>query len=405
MSPSSRSSRVVIVGAGPAGALLAVLLSSRGIDTLLVERQSDFSREFRGEVLMPSGLRALADADFALDSVAHSVPAVAQAFMNGREFLSVETAGLGDRRPTAVSQPELLEGLVARAQATGRFELRRGTTVRSVVQPSDGGIELEVRTAGVDGTERIRGDFLIGADGRGSVCRRHLAPRVIPRSVPLDVVWFKMPYPEAWAEPRARFEMGRGHLMIVVHSADGLLQMAWVILKGSYGDLKGRSHQQWVDEMSRHTDPELTQHLRDHRQAISRPFLLNAIADRVEGWASPGCLLIGDAAHTMSPVGGQGLNLALRDAIVAANALVPALRSGGDLDAAAARVEAIRAPEIDRIQYLASLPPRLVMGRSPTHELARRLLARIVPSRLGRTRAASVASLFLDGVCDVELQI
>ena len=396
---------VVIVGGGPAGALLGWLLSSRGIDTLLLERQSDFSREFRGELLMPSGLRALEAAGVELDAVGHATPERVQAILNGRPFFDLDTTSLAAPRPTAISQPDLLETLVTRATATGHFELRRGTTVRRIERDGDGQTSLHLRSEGRDGEELLRTRFLVGADGRGSICRRSAAPTVETRSLPLDVVWFKMPYPAGWKRPLARFEIGRGQLLIVVQSADGLLQMAWVIVKGSYGELKSRSHAEWVDAMAPHTDDELRAHLESHRDQISRPFLLNAVADCVVGWSSPGMLLIGDAAHTMSPVGGQGVNLALRDAIVAANELVPALREGRDVGAAAARIEPQRRPEIDLIQRLASLPPRIVMGRTPLHELARRTIAQLAGTRLGRSRGGRVLSLFLDGVRPVELVV
>ena len=396
---------VVIVGAGPAGALLGFLLSSRGIDTLLLERQSDFSREFRGELLMPSGLRALESAGIDLDSVSHCTPQRVQAILNGHRFLDLDTSILESPRPTAVSQPELLEALVSRANATGHFELRRGTTLRRIEHDGDGMTSLHLRGEAQDGEDLLRTRVGVGADGRGSICRRSTDPTIQNRSLPLDVVWFKMPYPSSWTQPQARFEMGRGHLLIVVQAADGLLQMAWIIVKGSYGELKSRSHAQWIDARAPHTDDELREHLESHRDQITRPFLLNAVADCVLGWSSPGMLLIGDAAHTMSPVGGQGLNLALRDAILAANELVPALRAGRDIDAAAARVEALRRPEIDQIQRLASLPPRIVMGRTPLHELARRTIAHLAGTRLGRSRGGRVMSLFLDGVQPVELLV
>jgi len=218
-------------------------------------------------------------------------------------------------------------------------------------------------------------------------------------------VWFKMPYPEAWKNSRAFFELGKGHLLIAVRSPDKLLQVAWVILKGTFGEFRSRGINEWVDTMCDHTDSELAAHLGKFRDQLSRPFLLDAATDRVVGWASPGVLLIGDAAHTMSPVGGQGINLALRDAIVAANQLVPALRKGDNPNAAAARVEVLRGPEIDRIQSLAAIPPRIAMGRSHFHALARYAITRLAGSSLARARGGAITSIFLDGVTEVKLTV
>ncbi len=397
--------RIAIVGAGPAGALLSYLLSSRGIETLLIERQTDFSREFRGEILMPSGIRALGEAGFPLDDVATRVPEILSGYLNRKPFITIDSARFGDLAPTAVSQPELLESLVARAAKTGSFELRRGHSVRGLSRDSDGSFSVRLAVSGRDHEETIRVPYLIGADGRSSIVRRRLDHRVRERKNPLDVVWFKMPFPTTWKETHLRFEIGHGHLLIAVPSPDGLLQVAWVIPKGSYGALKKRGIEQWIDAMSDHADPELAAHLRAHRNDFSRPFLLDVITDRVAGWAKPNSLLIGDAAHTMSPVGGQGLNLALRDAIVAANLLVPAIREGRNIDEAAAGVETLRGPEIDRIQMLAAIPPRIMMGRTVMHGLASRVIARLAGTRLAQLGGGGIASSFLDGVTDVHLSV
>jgi 2-polyprenyl-6-methoxyphenol hydroxylase-like FAD-dependent oxidoreductase len=397
--------QVVIVGAGPAGALLAYLLSSRGIETLLIERQTDFSREFRGEVLVPSGIRALREAGFSLERISTSVPDTIEGYLNGRRFIKLDESELGPVRPIAVSQPEMLEALVALSDETGAFQLRRGSTVRGLVRGDDGAISLRLATTGSDHEETIRVPFVIGADGRSSIVRKRLGRPVREKSVPLDIVWFKLPYPESWNDSRFRFELGSGHLLIAIRAPDGLLQIAWVILKGSYGELRARGIDEWIETMSRHADPELADHLNQNRDRFSRPFLLDAVTDRVLGWSTPNALLIGDAAHTMSPVGAQGLNLALRDAIVTANVLVPAFRGNANLDQAAAQVEALRGPEIDRIQRLAAFPPRLVMGRTRLHDAARRLIPRLANSRFARASAGRLASIFLDGVTTVQLTV
>lgn len=397
--------QVVIVGAGPAGALLSYLLSSRGVETILVERQSDFAREFRGEILMPSGIRALADAGLSLDQIATSVPDTIEGYLNRRRFLFIESEDFGATRPTAVSQPELLEGLVAMAERTGSFQLHRGHTVRGMSRAESGLISLRLAASGSDHQNVIKAPFVVGADGRSSIIRNRLDPQVRKKSNPLDVVWFKMPYPESWNDSRVRFELGNGHLLIAVRSPDKLLQVAWIILKGSFGELRSRGVDEWVETMCAHADLELGTHLRELRDQLSRPFLLNAVTDRVLGWSSPNTLLIGDAAHTMSPVGGQGLNLALRDAVVAANLLVPAFRSGADPNIAAAKVEALRGPEIDRIQSLAAIPPKIAMGQSRFHDLARYAITHLAGSRLGRARGGAIASIFLDGVTKVELTV
>jgi 2-polyprenyl-6-methoxyphenol hydroxylase-like FAD-dependent oxidoreductase len=160
--------------------------------------------------------------------------------------------------------------------------------------------------------------------------------------------------------------------------------------------------------MANHASADLAAHLRANAERVMRPFLLNSVTDRVRGWARPGALVIGDAAHTMSPVGGQGINVALRDAVVAANHLVPALRADADaaaLDAAAAQVEPERGPEIDRIQELAAGPPRLVLPRGPVARVLRKALPVLLRLPFARAQAARTGQLFLYGVSEVRLQV
>jgi 2-polyprenyl-6-methoxyphenol hydroxylase-like FAD-dependent oxidoreductase len=400
----------VIVGAGPAGAALALLLASRGIATTLIERQHDFEREFRGELMMPSGLSVL-DAlgvDLAGASVPHRAPSELEILVDGRRLVRLDaTAGVfAGRTPLLVSQPALLEHLVALASRHEGFRFLRGAAVRELLHENGRIAGVRVETAG--GSERLAASLVVGADGRASLVRRRGGFAARDLGAPMDVVWTKLPWPADWTEASARGYVGGGHLMIVFPSPDGLLQLAWVILKGGFGELKSRGVEDWVREMANHASGDLAPHLRANADRLTRPFLLDAVTDRVHGWARPGALVIGDAAHTMSPVGGQGINVALRDAVVAANCLVPVLCAGGDgaaLDAAAARVEPERGPEIDRIQRLAAAPPRLVLARGLVPRLARMALPALLRLPFARAQAARTGQLFLNGVTEVALRV
>ncbi len=395
--------QVLIIGAGPAGASLALLLASRGVQTTLLERRRDFAREFRGEVLMPSGVAALREMGLGGELEALPTKAIdhADVYLNRRHVLSQSLEGLDAGQVLAVSQPALLELLVRRAGEFPNFRFVRGVSVRDFVVRNGRLAGAEIKDA--TGTGTLTADLVIGADGRHSMVRRAAGLEVREDTAPMDVVWFKLPLPPGFRGVRAC--AGRGHLLFAYRTWGDRLQIGWVILKGTFGDLRERGIDQWAAQMAAHVPADLAGHVLAHRAQLEHPFLLNVISDRVVSWRGRGALVIGDAAHTMSPVGAQGLNIALRDALVAANHLVPALRGGGGLDAALAAVEAERLPEVEQIQALQALPPRLLLNRAWWGNGARALAAGLLGIGAIRRRAASRVQPFVEGVRPVRLQV
>ena len=355
---SAESSHVIIVGAGPAGAVLANFLATRGIRVTLLERQSDFAREFRGEAIAPAGravLRAL-DMDDVLDRVPHADPSVFELFVKRERLLHLTAQDLGAdvELPRVYSQPALLEAIVGETTKRTNLVFERGASVKELLRENGRVVGVRVRNA--EGERRLFADLVIGCDGRASVVRRQAPLEVASEDLPMDVAWFKIAAPEDWkGECRLRACVGNGHLLIGYITYDGMLQLAWVIPKGSFGEMRSRGMEALVGDMADHAPADLADHLRRHAQELARPFLLSTAADCVRNWSVPGALVIGDAAHTMSPVGGQGINIALRDAVVAANHLVPALQAGADpvaIDAAAAWIGGERMSEITQVQTL-----------------------------------------------------
>jgi 2-polyprenyl-6-methoxyphenol hydroxylase-like FAD-dependent oxidoreductase len=397
---------VVVIGAGPAGAALAWLLADRGVAVTLVERQRDFAREFRGEVLMPSGVEALEQ--MGLGAVLRAAPTWQprrlEVFLNREPLAELaldDVALFGDHPPLAVSQPDLLEGIVAAAAGRPGFRLVRGATARELLH--EGGRCAGIRVHGDAGPEELRAALVVGADGRASIVRRRGGFTATQTAPPMDIVWCKLPALAGF--DGARGYAGRGHVLLAYRTFGDQIQVGWAIMKGSFGELRRRGVAQWVEEMAAHVTPDLADHLRAHAGAIRQPFLLDVVADRVTRWSAAGLLLLGDAAHTLSPVGGQGLNLALRDAIVAANHLVPALRAGGApaaLDAACARIEAERLPELRTIQRMQSVAARVALTARWWGEPARNVLARLARAGLGGAAAVPMRR-FAFGVTEVKL--
>ena len=406
------STSVIVVGAGPAGVSLAYLLASRGVSVTLLERQRDFAREFRGEVLLPSGLEALQQMGLGdvVTRIPHVVPTAIELYANAHPVFRIEMHPefVGPHPPTVLSQPALLEAVIDAVRAFPNFRVELGVTVSGLVRADGrvGGVTVRSQA----GEQTLHSDLVVGADGRSSVIRRACDLDVRKNGLDVDVVWCKMPLPPFLLGGQApiRVYVGRAHLLIASRAAGGLLQVAWVITKGTYGEVRRRGISEWVEEMAHHVTPDLGDHLRAHSRSLTHPFLLSAVSDRVTQWSVPGALVIGDAAHTMSPVGGQGINIALRDAIVTANHIVPVLRqttAPDRLDAATQAIERERTPELAHIQRMQAIPPRLLMGHTWWGSVFRATIPRLLRYEVVRRRVTPVVRTIVFGHGDVRLQV
>lgn len=343
--------QVVIVGAGPTGATLVLLLVKRGIPVKLVEAARDFRRLFRGEALMPSGLEALGHMDLLpmLERIPHRALDAWEFMLGGRSLFRVDEPIEKQGLPcTLVSQPDLLAAIIEQASKAEQFEFLPGKPVQDLLR--DRGRVTGVKLA--DGQE-ITAQIVIGADGRNSLIRQRAGLYLEQQSHPIDILWFQLP-----AGSLARSEnvfcsilkdqAGFG----VFVSSQGNLQIGW----GLHRDERMNWQQiDWAQRLIDHSPPWLAQHIQTHRETLPRPMLLSVIVGLCQQWWQPGLLLLGDAVHPMSPIRAQGINMALRDVIVAANYLVPLLRDGANSDAIDAVLPSIqcdRKPEIIRIQQL-----------------------------------------------------
>lgn len=345
--------RVVIVGAGPAGAALAYLLARRGTEVTLLERHPDFERTFRGDGLQPSGVDAFAQMGLRDQlmqlpkTTIHSI----ELYQGGRLRARIPTERLGFIAHF-VPQPAVLAMLTGEARKYPGFQLALGTTVRELVRSGDR--VTAVRADGPAGPCEYRADLVVGADGRHSTVRKRGGFAELAAPQTFDILNYKVPFPDFWPDRHTvRLELGPACITGGIPTSDGRLWVGMTIRKGAYKALRAAGPGGWADELLHRVSPDLAAHLRSQAEALRHPVLLDVIVGRLTTWTAPGLLLLGDAAHPMSPIGGQGINLALRDALVAANHLCPVLARGGDaaaLDEAARRVAEERMPEIVAIQ-------------------------------------------------------
>src|SRR5215204_2555277 len=349
--------KVLVAGAGPAGAATALLLARCGLDVTLVERERSFERVFRGEGLMPLGIDALFE--MGLGGMLESIPGRKveswNIWIDGKELLVIPEPAeeLGERAMRVVSQPALLKRMVEEASRYPSFSFEQGARVRDLIRGARGrvvGAELETE----NGPQEARADLVVGCDGRGSLVRTRagLELGLLPENY--DVLWFKLPAPDRLREGCSFMitVAAKRHPAVCYTSWDGRLQYGLIMPKGGLKELRGKD---WLAESVGAAPAWLAEHVLAERDRIDGPIRLNVLVGRSPEWITPGVLLLGDAAHPMSPVRAQGINLALRDAIVAANHLVPVLRKGADpstLDVACRAVQAEREPEIVRAQKL-----------------------------------------------------
>lgn len=348
--------RVLVIGAGPAGAAIGLLLARSGVDVTLVERERDFTRIFRGEGLMPSGIDALIE--MGLDGVLEEIPTRKllswDLYIDGVETMSVPEPAdeLGKRAVRVIPQTLFLEKVIALAEAQPSFRVERGASVRGLVE--ENGRVVGVRIKDARGERDLRGDYVIGCDGRGSVIRKRAGLEVDELPERYDIAWFKLPAPEALAKRCSMLLMAsRSHMAACYTSWDGRLQYALMIPKGGYAGMRETN---WSEALAgAAVPPWLRDHVHSVATEIEGPVLLDVIVGRCRHWSLPGVLLLGDAAHPMSPIRAQGINHAFRDAIVAANHLVPLLLANAEpaaLDAAAEAIQQEREPEVARAQAL-----------------------------------------------------
>jgi 2-polyprenyl-6-methoxyphenol hydroxylase-like FAD-dependent oxidoreductase len=337
-----------VVGAGPAGAVLALLLARRGVPVLLLEAHKDFERDFRGDTIHPSTMEIMAElglADRLLQLPHTELRGITVQAANG-PFRPIDFTRLRTPYPyiTMMPQARFLEFLTAEAGRYPSFRLVLGADVRQLVE--EDGVVRGVRYRADDGWHEVRALLTVAADGRFSRLRHLAGLRPVKTSPPMDVLWFRLPRRPGDPEENLAFT-GRGHLLGFLQRPEEW-QVAYVIPKGGYQQVRAAGldalRRSIVAIVTREGQADLSarpgapaagsapvdwiagrlEELKDWRQIA----VLSVESSRLRRWHKPSLLLIGDAAHVMSPVGGVGINYAVQDAVVAANVLDGPLREG-----------------------------------------------------------------------------
>jgi len=326
MNAAEISVRACVAGGGPAGMMLGFLLARGGIPVLVLEKHADFLRDFRGDTIHPSTLELMHELGLLEEFLRRPHQEVRTLGAQiGDEFLEVADfthLPTHCRFVAFMPQWDFLDFLAEQARRFSTFQLEMNAEARDLTVVSGRVTGLVANTP--DGEIRVKSDIVIAADGRHSTLRERAGLDVLDIGAPMDVLWMRLTRRSSDpGQTLGRVDIGRIFVML---NREEYWQCALVIPKGGFDKVRARGVPALRDEIA-----ELAPYLRDRLLELkdwSDVKLLSVAVDRLRVWHRPGLLCIGDAAHAMSPIGGVGINLAVQDAVAAANILAPALRRG-----------------------------------------------------------------------------
>jgi 2-polyprenyl-6-methoxyphenol hydroxylase-like FAD-dependent oxidoreductase len=333
---------LIVVGGGPAGMMAGLLFARAGCNVVVLEKHADFFRDFRGDTVHPSTMEILDQLGMLKRFLKrpHSELSGAELRIAGRQWKIGDLSHLNTAAPFIAMMPQwdFLDFLREEAKAFPGFHLRMEAAV-------EGFLEERGRVNGVrlaDG-ERLRARLTVAADGRTSIVRMMLPVEVL--GAPMDVLWFRIPKSER-EQGGLRGNIARSRLLVMIDRGD-YWQCAFLIPKGAAESYKAKGIDAIRAEVAE-AAPDLDLSQLDEIEDLK---LLSVALDRLTCWHRPGLLAIGDAAHAMSPIGGIGINLAIQDAVAAANVLAGPLARGEDVD-----------PLLHKVQDRRLFPTRVIQS-------------------------------------------
>src|SRR6516164_2279645 len=337
-----------IAGGGPAGMMLGYLLARAGIEVLVLEKHADFLRDFRGDTIHPSTLEVMHELGVLEEFLKrpHQEIPRARARIGGVEVELGDMSSLRTRCRFVALMPQwdFLDFMAQQASRYPTFHLRMETEVVGLIE--ERGRSVGVRANSPAGPVEVRAELLVGADGRNSAVRACSGLRVDEVGAPIDVLWMRLSKrPE---DPDQMLSADRGRALALLDRGT-YWQCSFSFPKGSAQELQARGIEEFRANIV-HLAPFLHDRVTELRD-WSELKLLTVRVDRLRKWYRSGLLCIGDAAHAMSPVGGIGINLAIQDAVAAANSLAAPLREGRVTDS-----------DLRQVQRRRALPTRLTQS-------------------------------------------
>lgn len=333
--------------------MLAYMLARKGVDVVLLEAQDDFAREFRGDTLHPSIMENLEQLELAKKvlKLPHVKAKSARGLVNKTQEFEVFTLSslkASTKYPyiTLMPQEEFLEFMASEAEDFPCFHLEMNTKATSLLL--DDGKVVGVEVSGPEGKYSIRADLVVGADGRFSTIRKLADIPLQTYGVPMDVLWFKLKKsPQDKKIPGVYAHISPGRLAAQLDRGT-YWQFGGIVAKGELSELHGKGIEAFqdklIDILPKNFEKRIKK-LKDWKDIG----IFKVDFGRVKQWYKPGLLLIGDAAHVMSPVGGVGINYAVQDAVVAANVLAEKLLN-----------KAVTMDDLKKVQQKRIWPTRVV---------------------------------------------
>jgi 2-polyprenyl-6-methoxyphenol hydroxylase-like FAD-dependent oxidoreductase len=353
-----------VVGGGPAGLMLGFLLARAGVDVVVLEKHADFLRDFRGDTIHPSTLEVMNELGLydAFLARPHDEARSVAAEIGDRRITIADFSSLPTRAKFIAFMPQwdFLDFLAAQGRAYPGFRVLMSTAASGIIE--EAGRIVGVAASGPSGPIEIRADLTVGADGRHSTIRASAGLKAIDIGAPMDVLWFRLA--RLATDPgESLFRLTPGAILVTIDRG-AYWQCGLVIPKGSLSTIHAAGLAIFHARVAR-----LVPFAADRVPAIAsfdEVKLLTVGVDRLATWHRPGLLMIGDAAHTMSPVAGVGVNLAVQDAVAAANLLAAKLKAGSVEEADLARLQARREEAARRTQAF----QRLIQSRVVSQTLS-----------------------------------